>query len=376
MLLVLGPAPQDAGSARGVTAADPMHQVPPPVGPRASWVGLYRCLVRLATAVLLLTLPHCRAGEQASSGRALYQGKIVIGTETWPGYLPLYVAEDRGYFKQQGVNVEVRKYIALGELSKDYVAGRMQARANLTLDAVHERMQGLDHRVVLAIDHSNGADAIVARRGIESVRDFRGKRVGYEPGTLEEFFVVWALRENGLRLSDVAPVYGDPQETAKMLQEGTIDVAVTHEPFLSKFASATDFHIVYSSADAPGLITDVLTFRTDFIDAHPGTVHAVIVAYFEALSFWKMHPREAYEILARRFDETPERLAEQFKGITMLDERDNYIAFTFALGLDSLYGNIRQIAKFVMKQHERADAPFHSDEMIDRRFIKEMHDGS
>jgi NitT/TauT family transport system substrate-binding protein len=252
----------------------------------------------------------------------------------------------------------------------------MQARANLTLDAVHERLQGLDHKAVLAIDRSNGADAIAARRDIPSVRDFRGKRVGYEPGTLEEFFVAWALRENGLTLSDVAPVYGNPEETAKMLQDGRIDVAVTHEPFLSKFASSANFHIVYSSADAPGLITDVLTFRTDFINAHPETVHAVIVAYFEALSFWKLHPQEAYEILANRFEDTPERLAEQFKGITMLDERDNYTAFTFALGLDSLYGNMRQIAKFVKKHREQAAPDFDSDDMIDRRFIKEIHDAT
>ena len=135
-----------------------------------------------------------------------YQGKVIIGAETWPGYLPLFVASEKGYFKEAGLDVLVKRYPGLGQLSKDYVAGQMQGRANLTLDAFNEHLQGLDHKIVLAIDYSNGSDAIVARKDIETIKDFQGKRVGYEPNTLEEFFVVWALNENELGLSDIVSV--------------------------------------------------------------------------------------------------------------------------------------------------------------------------
>ena len=216
----------------------------------------------------------------------LYKGPITIGMETWPGYIPFFIARDKGYFKEAHLDVSIKRYPGLGQLSKDYLAGKMQGRANLTLDALNECLSGLDHKIVLAIDYSNGSDAIVATKEIKTVKDFKGKQVGYEPNTLEEFFVAWELNENEMSLLDVTSVFGSPEETAKLLKEGKVDVAVSHEPYLSRFVSSGEFHVVNSSADAPGLITDVLTFRTDFIKAHPETVQAITRAYFKALKFW------------------------------------------------------------------------------------------
>ena len=218
-------------------------------------------------ALLILGITNNVLAEQKTD-KAIYRGKIIIGMETWPGYFPLIVARDEGYFKEAGLDVEIKRYIALGELSKDYVAGKMQGRANLTLDATQEFLKGLDHKVVLAIDYSNGSDAIVAKKEIETVQDFRGKRIGYEPDTLDEFFVMWALSENNMTLSDIVPILANPEETTKKLKAGDIDVAVSHEPFLSQFVSSGNFYTAYSSEDAPGLITDILTFRKDFIDVY------------------------------------------------------------------------------------------------------------
>ena len=311
-------------------------------------------------------------GFSSNHSNTLYPGKITIGMETWPGYLPLFVAQAKGYFRELGLDVDIKRYIALGEVSKDYVAGKLQGRANLTLDAVNEHLDGLDHRVVLAIDYSNGSDAIIARKEITTVSDFAGKRVGYEPNTLEEFFVSWALMENGLTLGDITPVFGNPEETVQQLKEGKADVAVSHEPFMSQVVASGDFHPVYTSADAPGLITDILTFRTDFVDTYPETVELIVQAYFKALHFWKDHPEEAYVILAKEFGDTPEGIAQQFKGITMLDEGDNDTAFTFAAGLKSLYGNMRQIGKFVRKHRGIVPAELNTDKLIETRFVKNL----
>ena len=135
----------------------------------------------------------------------------------------------------------------------------MQGRANLTLDALNERLQGFDHKIVLAIDYSKGADAIVG-------------------------------------------------------------------------------------------------------------------AYFKGLNFWETHPHEAYGILSKHFNDAPESLEKQFNGITMLDERDNRSAFTFAAGLQSLYGNLRMIGEFVSEQQKHKTSEFDTDKLIERRFIKNMEE--
>src|SRR6266700_4011485 len=150
-------------------------------------------------AVLLVALLFTGNAGWTAGGK--YPGKVVIGTETWPGYILLYVAQSKGFFKEAGADVEVKKYLGLGQVSKDYTAGKMQGRANLTLDAFNEEVGGFDHKIILAIDYSAGSDAIAARKGINSVKDFKGQKVGFERDTLEEFFVSWALKENGLSLA-------------------------------------------------------------------------------------------------------------------------------------------------------------------------------
>src|SRR3989344_4584222 len=95
-----------------------------------------------------------------------YQGKITIGYTFWPGYGALYLASDKGYFKEAGLDVEVKPYDSWTALSQDYVAGVIQGKANLTLDAISEAYDGLDHKIVLAIDHSNGSDGIIANSQI------------------------------------------------------------------------------------------------------------------------------------------------------------------------------------------------------------------
>ena len=86
---------------------------------------------------------------------------------------------------------------------------------------------------------------------------------------------------------------------------------------------------------------------------YPETMNAILTAYFKGLAFWKEHPSEANAMTAKEFSDTPEGIAAQLKGIKMLDPMDNQIAFTFAAGLNSLYGNMRQIGKFIKNITEK-----------------------
>ncbi len=326
----------------------------------------------LVIFIVCIGIPQIVNASNKQPSKSLYKEKITIGAETWPGYFPLYVAQEKGFFKEAGLDVEIRQYIGLGELSKDYQAGKMQGRANITLDAVTEAQNGFDHRIVMAIDYSNGSDAIVAKKEITSVQDFKGRRVGFEPNTLEEFLLGWALRENGMRLSDVIAVSGNPEETIRQLIAGSLDVAVSHEPFLSQVLGSDDFHKIYSSSDSPGLIMDVLTFRADFIEQYPDTVQAVITVYFKALAFYKTNPGEALAIIAKRFGDTPESIARQLEGVQMLYPRDNKTAFTYAAGLRSIYGNLREVGDFIQSHRDSKPLGFDTDSLVDRRFIKNL----
>ncbi len=310
------------------------------------------------------------AGEKAVK---LYQGTITIGENPWPGYVALYVARDKGYFRDAGLNVEIKPYSSLSEISKDYVAGKMQGRTNLTLDAVSEAYEGLDHRVVLAIDYSAGADAIMARQDIKTVADFKGKRVAYEFGTLEEFFLTYALGEYNFALQDIISVNANPEQAAKLLEAGTVDIAVTFEPYVGQLISKQGFHAAYSSKNAPGPIMDILTFRSDFIQQYPDTIQALVSAYFRAIDFLNTHPDEAHAILAKEFNDTPENVAKQLEGLKILNKRDNKIVFSYAAGIESLYGNIRITNEFLRRTQKITLPSIDETKIVSPDFIRQIN---
>jgi NitT/TauT family transport system substrate-binding protein len=300
----------------------------------------------------------------------LYQGKITIGVVNWSGNLAFFIARDKGYFQQAGLDVEIKKYPALGQISRDYLAGLMQGRANITPDVLRESGKGMDHRVVLAIDESSGADAIIARTEIASEELFRGKRIGFEPDTLEEFFLRWELNKHGMTLSDIVAVAVGPDEAPELLINGAIDVAVSHEPYISQLTKSSDFRVLYSSAEDPGIVMDVLTFRADFIKSYPETIQTLIDVYFKAVQFWKDHPNEAYVIGAKEFGDTPEVVAKQLEQIKIFDLRDNKTVFTYAAGFQSIYGNLRAIRNFMSRNKPEDANAVDTNELVDRTFIK------
>src|SRR3546814_17754588 len=77
----------------------------------------------------------------------------------------------------------------------------------LTYDQVVASVaKGLKHRVVMPIDFSNGGDAIVADASVQSVADFKGKKVGFNQLSPSDFMLAYALQQNGMSDKDIDAV--------------------------------------------------------------------------------------------------------------------------------------------------------------------------
>ncbi len=309
--------------------------------------------------------------EKKKDSMPLYPGTIRIGYAPWPGYIAFFIAQEKGYFTEEGVSVELKAYPSLKELSEDYVSGKIHARANLNFDTVNETINGFEQNVVLVIDYSSGSDGIIARPGIDTFSNIIGKKVGYEFGTLEEFFLRNALTANGLLMTDIKSVDLNPEDAAKNLVAGNIDVAVTYEPSLSSALKDSKGNKIFTSANTPGLIVDLLTFPTNFVTQYPGSVDAITRAYFKGIAFLQKNPEEAYQILAKAYSTTPEDIKQQLDGIQVLTLEENEIAFTFAPGAQSLYVNLRNVYDF-LREHKDVMNDLNTDTMINKKFIDKL----
>src|SRR6476469_1512776 len=189
---------------------------------------------------------------------------LKISYNLWPGYFPLAIAKEKGFFQQQGVKVEAiysENYLA--PLS-DFSGGKYDGVA-LTLGSVMNLIEkNPNAQIVLVTDRSAGADAIVARREIKSVADLKGKRIGAKLNDFGELFITKMLEKNGLSATDVKLVNLEGETIPSHLQSGDIQAGHTWNPYASGAVKA-GAKVLFTSKQTPGLIPDAFVFRSDVV---------------------------------------------------------------------------------------------------------------
>lgn len=169
--------------------------------------------------------------------------ELVVGAAGNPGGLAVFVAQEKGFFAANGVDVKVEIRNTGSELSKGLRAGEFDfAPAAFTnLPAALER--GLDVRGIVgyvgAAYEKPTADAVVAlvasgSSGINSVADLKGKKVGVTFGSTGDLWLLEALKEAGLTANDIDRVNTRPPGLVSVLDTGGVDAVAAWEPFVTQ----------------------------------------------------------------------------------------------------------------------------------------------
>jgi len=249
---------------------------------------------------------------------------LKFGYVLWPGYYPVLIAQGRGYFQQGGVTVDATLADTTDAMMSDFVSGKYDAIA-ITLGSLVNLIQshpGL--RITAVVDQSAGGDAFIAAPGIQTIGDLRGKAIGVNLGTFGELFVITALTENGLTPGDVTLVDMDAKDVAAKMASGQVVGGHTWEPYVSQ-ALDQDQMVLFSSAQTPGLIPDVIAFRAEALQNRPDDVRAFTRAWFQAAGYWLDHPQEGTKIAADALGVPIESIS--LKGIKLMTYADNLAAF-------------------------------------------------
>ncbi|MCX6747570.1 MAG: ABC transporter substrate-binding protein [Candidatus Nomurabacteria bacterium] len=90
----------------------------------------------------------------------LDKGPITIGLVPFPGYSAFYIARDKGFFKEEGLDIEIRTFNTLAQQAADYANGEVQMVASNVADAVNVIFGGVNFKIVSVVDYSSGVDAI------------------------------------------------------------------------------------------------------------------------------------------------------------------------------------------------------------------------
>ena len=270
-----------------------------------------RTFSALALLALAAGLQGCMRGKEPP---------LRVGTNVWIGSEPLYLARELGYLDREAA--QLVEYPSASEVSRAFRNQAIDAMV-ISLDELFVLAQGgLQTRIVLIIDVSHGADVVVGRAGMRTVKDLRGKRVAVESGALGAFVMSRALTLNGMKASDVNIVHLESNEHPAAFRQGGVDGAVTFDPFRSQLL-ALGARTVFDSSQIPGEIVDLLAVRSSVLDKNPEAVQSVLKAWFRALDYLKQDPGDAAARMAVREQITGDQFLKALQGLRFPTRAEN-----------------------------------------------------
>jgi len=297
---------------------------------------------------------------------------IKLGVVTWIGYGPLYIAESLDLWKKHGLKVSLKNFTDPALLPSAIESGALDGGL-LTYDQlVGQVAKGGKLRAVMPLDFSNGGDAVVATLDIKDIPGLKGQKVAFAPLSPSDFLLAFALRKHGLKDSDVLPVGTGPEAVPAAMASGQVKAGVTYEPMISQITGMDGgkrFHVIYSSKQSPGLLSDVLVFTDKAIKDRPEVIRAVMLGYLEALEMIRTKPNEAAKVIGKALGITEAEVLEQQTAIYALTLPEMLKAFTRSSDPESFHVACAAIADILKAKKQIPTVP-KCAETMETRFIR------
>lgn len=276
------------------------------------------CAVVVLAALVALggLAPRGSASAQSAKPTKLDFG----GSVTWLGQVPVMVAVDKGFFKEQGLEVEYQVILASSDRLRALTAGSI-AFTNLgRIAVITEMVRGNTGFYYFAnIDDSPGNEGCWARPGFASFKDLRGKKVA--ANTSAEITMHGLLQAAGMSAKDIEFVNLPPTEMAGALAKANVDAACVWEPLLGAVKKAvpdgkllgldsdTEIGKRFKTMASP----DIVIISKKLVDEHPDQARKLAAGMFKGVEFANRNPEETARTIAHYFKKPPEEVLAGMK---------------------------------------------------------------
>lgn len=332
--------------------------------------GMAKNVVTYLLLVFLLAVSLTACRQDKTSGLPMKVARYY-----WPGMYWVEIADQKGWFKEAGLEVE------LIDTNPDYFAslqatadGRIDTNDFYLYDLMRFVAKGADLVMVVNTDISFGSEGLVATRSLDSIRKLRGKRIGLTKGTTLEYELNEVLLRNGLTLDDVQLVDMPGEKTVAEFLKGSVEAILTWEPFVGEAIDKGRGLKLFDTAEIPGLSPLGYVFHKKFIQQRPGDVLAFLRVWRRATDFIDENPAEAYEIIAEIYKKSPAEVKAFSRINKILDLADNRISFIDSTGFESLAGTSDRINRYMLRQGILKEELPH-ETFLDGGFITTLDEG-
>ncbi|MFS0594747.1 ABC transporter substrate-binding protein [Cytobacillus horneckiae] len=325
-------------------------------------------IVMLCTFALVITLAACGGEQSSGSGSDKKKEPLKVTLPTWTGYGPLFLAKEKGFFEENGIDVELSIVEGLGERKQALASGNIDGMATALDVQVSLAASDIPLNVVWILDDSYGGDGILVKEDIAGVEDLKGKTMAFEVGSTSHMLALTALKNGGLTEKDVEVVPMSAGDAGAAFAAGKVDAAVTWEPWLSN-GTEGDGKVLLTTKDLPGIIVDTVSFREDVIKERPDDIEAFVKAMGQAMDFWMENEDEANEIMAKGLKIDTEEFVATAEGLKFFTSDENKEAFGTEDSKGAIYQSTEEAIKFYLEQ-EIIDKEPKAEDIINASFLK------
>lgn len=248
----------------------------------------------ISICVVLVVLSFSKNAIAADGSKKLTLVRMGLAARSTTS-MPYFVAKERGFFREEGLEVELIVMRAIQTVQATLGNGTQFASA--TGSAVAAAVRGADIRVVLAVTDQPSFDLIVQPE-IASVQQLRGKKIGTSGvGSLAEILARRILIANNVRPEDVTIIATGPSHvTYTALKAKVIDAAPLQMP-LTFTAQDEGFRKLVSAADVYRSVQGGLATTKAMLTEQPELVTKVVRAMLKAMRLIKNDRQYAIDFL-------------------------------------------------------------------------------
>jgi NitT/TauT family transport system substrate-binding protein len=217
----------------------------------------------------------------------------------------VYIANDQEYFSANGLEITFKNYSSGAAAARGMLNGEVDVSTASEFVVVNNALQGTSLYAFGSVSKYLNL-FIVARtdKGINSVSDLSGKKIGVALGSSNEFYLGRYLDLNGLKLSQVTLVNVNFPQTPNAIANGTLDAAITFQPYINQIQSLLGNRVVIWPAQADQFGYFEAVCSRNWAAAHSDLVVRFLKALVQAESFNVNHQNQAIALLAKDLNYT------------------------------------------------------------------------
>jgi len=319
-----------------------------PLAPRTPASRAFTLRQRLKRALCALALA---TGFSAALTQTASAAPLRIGYSDWPGWVAWQVAIDKGWFKDAGLDVQFEWFDYAASMDA-FAANKLDAVLVTNGDALTMGANGAKNVMALITDYSNGNDMVVAKPPAHKIQDLKGKKIGVEFGVVDHLLLLDALQRAGMKESDVTLVNAKTNETPQVLGSADVAAIAAWQPNAGEaLRQVPGARPVFTSADEPGLIYDVLAVNPVSLAAHRADYEKLAKVWYRVVRYIDdpATQGDAVKIMSARVGLTPQQYLPLLKGTKLLTLPEAQQAYVMGDGFRSLYGSTHAADTFNVK---------------------------